>query len=326
MGRFFRPVLWLSLMALFCTGLFVFNNQKVEAIGYGPGDVLINEFTVEGTQWVELLNTTENDIDFDSGNWNFIVTAMGPGGSTSTLMSKIPKRGIITFAMSLPTTTAMLTVDYLGTNIYTVSYGYGFNMGEPHIADVPEDGESASLQQDTSWLIDETPSKGWFNNAIDYTCEQEASSTPPTLTSIAGCLFSQQDISSNLGSVDDPSSAGGLYFEKTGKGKITFNSLLNLTDQTVVSSLQDFGEKMNLLAGSLKFDSTIAQAMSSATATLIMYGLGDYGYISEPKINILDDSGNPISTSSPDYPALNDLDFNTSTGDFTFRTNHFTQY
>jgi len=81
-------------MALFCTGLFVFNNQKVEAIGYGPGDVLINEFTVEGTQWVELLNTTENDIDFDSGNWNFIVTAMGPGGSTSTLMSKIPKRGI----------------------------------------------------------------------------------------------------------------------------------------------------------------------------------------------------------------------------------------
>ncbi len=326
MGRFFRPLFWLLLIVIFSTCLFLFNNQKVEAIGYGPGDVLINEFTVGGTQWVELLNTTESDIDFDSGDWNFIVTAMGPGGSTGTLMGIIPQKGILTSVFSLPTTTAMLSVSYLGTDIYTVSYGAGFNMGEPHIADVPEDGESAALQQDTSWSIDTTPSKGWFNNAIDYDCPATSSTTPPTLSSIASCLLSESSVDTNMDDLSDPSSAGGLYFEKISKGKITFNSLLNLTDGNVVQALQSLGEKLELAAGSLKFDSTLAQDMSSATATLIMYGMDDYGYTSEPKLIIRDDSGVEISTSSPEYPSLNNLTFNTSTGDFTFTTNHFTQY
>lgn len=321
-------MLWLALIVGFSAGLFLFNNQKVEAVGYGPGSILINEFTVGGTQWVELLNTTESDIDFDSGEWNFIVSAMGPGGSTTTLSGKIPQKGILTSAVSLPTTTAMLSVYCADSNTttYTVSYGAGFNMGEPHIADVPEDGESAALQQDTSWSIDTTPSKGWFNNAIDYDCPATSSTTPPTLSSIASCLLFESSVDTNMDDLADPSSAGGLYFEKINKGKITFNSLLNLTDNSVVQALQSLGEKMELAAGSLKFDSTLAQDMSSATATLIMYGMGDYGYTSEPKLIIRDDSGLEISTSSPEYPALNNLTFNTSTGDFTFITNHFTQY
>ena len=49
-----------------------------------PPDVVINEFSVNGAEWVELMNTTESAIDFDSVSWSLVYSEMGPNGATTT--------------------------------------------------------------------------------------------------------------------------------------------------------------------------------------------------------------------------------------------------
>ncbi len=300
------------------------------ALSANAGDVIINEFVPNagsGNEWVELLNTTASPIDLTG--WT-IKDLANPAESLSDL-GTIPPNGIVVFEHAAgwlnndPTTETITLFDDVGTTIHSVSYGSDDEVD----VSAPGDGESAYLLSlPSTWAIaGTTPTKGWFNVAQEFDCVTPPS-FPPTLTSIASCLDGQ-DISSNIGELDNPSATplgepDSLYFEKTGQGKIVFNASLNLTDEATVAILQSLGSAMEISGGHIKFDSTTADAMAATGAKIYMYGLGDLGYSSTPNIVIKDDDGNILGTN--DANAVGDIVYDSNTGELSLTALHFTQF
>ena len=122
----------------------------------------------------------------------------------------------------------------------------------------------------------------------------------------------------------EPTACSGLYFEKTGEGRVTFTASLNLTDEDTAAFLQTLGDKMEASAGSMSFDARTASLLQSAGAEIQMFGLDELGFTSTPGIIVKDDTGEVIDPSSPDYPIISISDY--SGGTLTFTTEHFTQF
>jgi parallel beta-helix repeat protein len=183
-----------------------------------------------------------------------------------------------------------------------------------------------------------TISKGWFNQFLDTIsdCTQppmpDPNSLPVSLHAIATCLANPiiAGVTTNMDGLDDPTHATGLYFDKAGRGRITFTSALNLTDQANRGLLEALGTKMKMHSGKVGLDARTAIIMKNLGATLSIYDLKDLGYnnIGTSSLSILDDNGNPISTSSPDFPTLGNVgwDGNAATGTLTFSASHFTEF
>lgn len=292
-----------------------------------PGDVVINEFQLFGDYWVEFLNTTASDIYFASSTWQFTSNNMGPAGVSTTTISSgmIPANGIFTLSSStlagaLPTSTegTLLSLIDNGTTIYSMSYGSSTFAAEPHMttSSMPATATSSAALLSSTWNSTSSITRGWFN-------------TTPTVDSIIGTINSG-GITTNWASSTDSSAITGLYFEKTGAGRLTFNSTLNLTNASTTALLQDLGNKMTSVAGSMKLDARTALDLKNAGATVAIYGLATNGYnsLSLSDITVKDDSGNTIATSSVDYPTLTTSSWSgaANNGTFTFTTSHFTEF
>ena len=59
---------FLSILLLAVLFFIGFSVQLAKA-QFASGDVVINEFRLDGTQWIELLNTTASDIDLSASTW-----------------------------------------------------------------------------------------------------------------------------------------------------------------------------------------------------------------------------------------------------------------
>ncbi|MCX6781939.1 MAG: fibronectin type III domain-containing protein [Candidatus Magasanikbacteria bacterium] len=324
-------VLAFSVVGFIVAGIFS-SIDRTRAAGYGPGNLIINEFTASGTTWIELMNTTASDIDLSASTWEFVFSPHGaPGPSTTTLSGLVPANGMLTISASLlggPVLTDLL-IYWNGSNIYHVSYGPGGDVAAPSV------GESAILISTSTWSTTSSISKGWFNETTStLNCSTPPAPgpgvTPPSLDAIVSCLPSGVTTNmNNTGSISDPTRASNLWFEKTGSGKINYSSALNLTDQNTRTLLQNLGTKMELEDGRVRLDASTALIMKNAGATLYFYGLNDLGYnnIGTGSILVKDDAGAVIPTSSVDYPDMTGASWSsTNSGTLQFDAEHFSEY
>lgn len=323
--------------------------------------VVINEFVYNpstGNEWVEIINKTNSDIDLTG--WKIEDFA----NHQSTLSGILPANGIKVFdnlgTVSLNNTTSDGNGDtiYLkngsDTIIDEVTYqkqadGTTIN-NTSSVASVAA-GQSLYRTTDggSSWDVTSSPSKGWFNIATTWTCDQlngtGSPATPPILASIAACLSSGSGIVTNMGSLTNPSAATDLSFEKrtnvadsaTAVGKIVFAGPLNLSDQNTVNYLKAAGQKLDMATSGgevrVGLDTIVSGATESnfktAAATITMYGLS--AIHSAPNLLIKNNSGAAILPSdAANYPTVTGVGgvagFNDTLHTYTFTTNHFTTF
>ncbi|MFA7663160.1 MAG: lamin tail domain-containing protein, partial [Patescibacteria group bacterium] len=318
-----------SIFSICMCLMMIFGNFPLAAFAavssINPGDVLINEFVINSeNDWVEFMNTTNDDIDFT--NWVLSSVVFGDMTISDLKIADsyiLPAQGLLTVDLgsdiSNDTGDVLQIKDPANQVIYAVSYGnQPMPDGANHI-DAPGAGQSAVLNSGT-WSISDSPTKGWFNNAGTEGSAPILSELPGICAPAGPCVVG---VVSNMGILEDPSFATGLYFEQTGLGKIEFTNEVNLTDQSVVSDLINLGDLMEMSAGHINFDSELASAMSNAGATLTMYGLE--GYDSEPSLIVSDDEGSVIDPSDENYPEII-TEWDGDAGTLNFTTSHFTQF
>ena len=313
------------VLAALVSGFFVVNT--IAFVGSDPvlGDVIINEFISNGDEWVELLNTTESSIDL-SITPLVLRDFTGGGAPNDTTLSNgiIPAMGLFVYEYSSPKLNnggdAILLVSGANT-ISAISYGDVSHIsGLEAVQNISESaqGKSAALI-DNNWVADQTPTKGWFNDAGEI-------GAAPLLSDIDSILLAS-GLETNIGELGNPSSTpdteagGALYFEKTGMGKIVFEKVLNMSDQATVAVLQSLGTAMEMSGGHIKFDSETADAMNATGAKIYMYGLD---FDSTPNIIVKDDDGNIIDPEDGNYPDITDISY--EYGTLVFDASHFTQF
>lgn len=115
--------------------------------------------------------------------------------------------------------------------------------------------------------------------------------------------------------------ASGLYFEKSGFGKILFTNSLNVTDQSTRSLLVFLGNLLNIQAGRIGLDTNMdlnmnpitSEALQQAGAQLYMYdvntlGIDELADISLDNIIAKDSDTNEILTGGA-IPELTGLEY-----------------
>jgi hypothetical protein len=320
-----------------------------------PGDVLINEIFTNpssGQEWYELFNTTGSNIDLSGWTINRAVTS-----DAISLSGTLPANGIrvfsVTNAHENDAGDVLTLKDGTAADIAVLSYG-NQPAPTPHAA-VPGSDQAAYISDYTLGALVYsvgTPTKGWFNNATDWTCLQLSGTgspaTPPTLSSIATCLSSASGVVTNMGSLADPSAATNLSFEKrtdvadaaTAIGKIVFAGPLNLTDQNTVNYLKAAGQRLDMAASGgevrVGLNTTVSGVagttesnFKNAAATLTMYGLT--AIHAAPNLIVKNNAGTVIpSSDGVNYPTITTsgpgLGFDDGAHTFTFTTNHFTTF
>lgn len=267
--------------------------------------VVINEFSVNGSEWVELMNT-DTAASVDLTGWHL---RQSPGLDQS-LSGTLPAGGLLTFTQSgsqLTDDSGEITLfSNTDATVYSVNYSV-------ETIDPPGPNESARQVPDAradldgSWVTDGSISKGWFNAT-------GGAGQPPSTSTIAS-LITAQGIATNFADLSDHSRATGLWFEKSGKGKIAFSAEMNMTDQTVVAWLQQLGSKLDMSStAQIGLDADVVRSLLNTQATLTMFGLS----LSNPEITIdgqVDSQGQ-----------VTGLSYDQATGTLTFGVPHFTTY
>ncbi|MFA5178374.1 MAG: peptidoglycan-binding protein [Candidatus Paceibacterota bacterium] len=138
------------------------------------------------------------------------------------------------------------------------------------------------------------------------------------------------DITTNLtGCADTPDACTNLYFEKTGRGRITFTATLDLTDEDTITFLQNLNTLMDSIdVGSIQFDARTGLVLKNAGATIMLYGLNALGFNAVPNILVYNDEDSFIDPLNPDHPSLTNLSYDSGIngGTLIFTTSHFTRY
>ncbi|MCK9578623.1 Ig-like domain-containing protein, partial [bacterium] len=337
----------MSLKSKFFFGLFMgiiaFWAQLVSAAT--PGQVVINEFITNpstGQEWYELINTTTSPIDLSGFKIDRTIT-----GDSMSLSGTLPAGGILVFSTDSTAVNdagdAIILKDASNTVISAVSYGTQNYVGYPHLTSAPGSNQSGYVSNtdltNPVYSIS-IPTKGWFNNATDWTCEQLNGqgiipTTNPTLNSIASCLSSQA-ILTNLNGFNDPSNAIELFFERRSDftdatsviGRIEFNNTINLTGTNTLNYLKLLGSKVNIskddrmvFIGLDGADSTIFGAIN---ATITMYSLD--GQSSVPSIVVRSDDGTIINSGDANFPTIFGQSFDINTHALSFSTDGFTSF
>ena len=160
-------------------------------------------------------------------------------------------------------------------------------------------------------VVDHDP--WWMNSAM---------SLPSTLISTFTTIHDNLVTAGILNNIDTcataPNACTGLYFEKTGFGKISFAGTLDLTDGSTTTFLTGLGAKLDMNNGRIALDATTSSLFSSTGATLEMYNIMTSVDVS--KIVVRDESNNILTgvVSSFAYDANNHK--------ISFSAAHFTQF
>ncbi|HBM45802.1 MAG: Ig domain protein group 2 domain protein [Parcubacteria group bacterium GW2011_GWF2_38_76] len=344
---------FIVVIILLCMSVVFIKNISASGPTYLPGNILINEFMtstdVGVSQWYELINTTEDNINLTE--W-VLSSAVNGEINIATILDDdtIPAYGIVVIDTAYNPADDFGDVlqlkDPTAQVIHAVSYGDQPEPAEPNHTDAPTVGSTVALISGV-WGSAPMPTKGWFNDAIDWTCEQingiDSPEVPPTLSSVATCLSSEMSLETNLGegSPINPSAFSSLYFRIPGMGMITFNDNLNLSDQNTVTVIRSLADKLMMsTAGTVGLNPDACDPMSgpcivpapsvfkNVNATVEFYGVNALGFYNVPPILVKDDEGVIIPSDDPSYPTITNLSYDGGQNDGTvyLTTNHFTQF
>jgi hypothetical protein len=289
----------------------------------GTPQVIISEFVSHpssGNEWVELMNTTSADISLSGWKLTQLTTPQTIPHEVDLLplSGTLPANGILVFDVGADKLNndgdSIGLYNNSGTPLLIQRVTYGSVVGytvTTGLETAPAQGQSGATDASGNWKVG-TPTEGWFNGS-------------PTIASIVGGI-NAAGVTTNMDSLSNPSSATGLYFEKTGYGRITFSATLNLTSSSTTAFLQTLGTKMDASAGSMSFDASTATQLKNAGAEIQMYGLPTGDNFQVGDLEVKDDSGNIIATTSPDYPTISGFNYVSTTGIATFSTSHFTSF
>ena len=154
----------LVFVAFVFLGLIFYAN---EAKAVSSGDVVINEFLSNGTEWVEFFNITSSDIDLSNWHIQDRTGANLTGTSTTAVLSgSISAGGFLVANISgskLNNGGDIVTLfDDLDNQINEVSYGSASNA----VVSAPGAGESAYRTSDggNNWAISASSTKGTTNS------------------------------------------------------------------------------------------------------------------------------------------------------------------
>ena len=340
---FKKSFILLIAMLLLVGNFFVANITKASY-----GEIIINEFLSDssGNEWVELLNTTAGGITITGFKLTQLTDPQGTPAEVDLLLLPsvtIPAHGILVFDVGTNKLNNLGDSIGLYTNnpylMHRVTYGtvaggnYSTTIG---LGTAPASGKSGAYISG-AWQTDQNLTKGWFNDAVSYTCPggvltaPGGAPVPPTLASIDTCISTSPTfITTNIGELTDPSAATGLYFEKSISGspvgKITFAGPLNLTDPDTVTYLKAIGEKIDAAkpSGGAKvgLNTSVASAFSGISGAVKMYGVT--GTVA-PNLIIRNNAGT-IITSGGEYPAITLKTFDSNAHTYEFTTSHFTSF
>jgi len=331
-------------VALIGLSVFLYKTKIAEA-AYGQGDMVISEFKLSGTQWVELANNTDLDINLASSTWTLESMQAGPAGTFNNNLTTgvVPARGMLVISGVTMTTgdgfQNKLSLKESGNTIFALSYGQAAFGPEPHVNIGPALGQSGILTGTSTPVLSVTTtiSKGWFNETINsFDCLNPpmpgAGGLPPSLSAIVACIPGITTNMADTSTIPDPTHATGLYFS-TSTGKIDYgSSVLNLTDQNTRDLLETLGTNMKLNGGVIGLDASSSAYMRNPASniTISFYNMGASGYanMNTTSIRVKDDDGNYIPTSSPNFPTLANMNWapGTNGGTFSFGSNHFSEY
>src|SRR3989344_445690 len=322
--RFGREVAKKISVAAMCAAFIFSLLPSVSFISFAasPGDIIINEFVSNGDEWVELLNISDDDVSLSGFTLSELENPQTVPAEILLLelSGTIPAHGILVFdvlgaklnnegdSIALYNGAIDNPANLWQRATYGSVAGYAAEAG---LETASTGGQSAAFA-DSSWSVDSSPSKGWFNDAGEP-------GKAPLLSGVDSIesFLDTAGISSNIGELDNPSETpdseggGALYFEKEGRGKIVFETTLNLSDQDTVAVLQELGEKMEMSDGHIEFDSATADAMNATGAKIYMYELD---FTSPPNIIVKDDEGDTISGTG----IIEDVSYNPETGELSF--------
>lgn len=272
---------------------------------HAQSSLIINEFApAESTEWVEILNKdSANSIDLT----NYKIS----NGSTvlQNLSGSIPKTGLLTFELPAGSITdagdCLVLLDGYNTAQYSISFGTGSCGVGSHLAGVPSAGQTAGLTNGTTWAVIGTPTRGWCNDSFGG-C--------PTISTIVSAINASR-ITTNLGGQSDYSRITGLYFERTGYGRIEFQNTMNLTDSDSLTWLASLDSKLDLSTiGTISLDADLIKNLVNTQATLTMEGLT----FNDPEVwvNGAPDTGGVVSA----------LSYDGTQGRLMFLAAHFTTF
>ncbi len=313
MKKFLRKSLIYLILSVVAIPVSIYTGlltaTKVQAAG--PA-VVISEFVSHpssGSEWVELLNTTGSAVSLVGLN----LTELSNPSTTPTenlmlaLTGTIPAQGLKTFDVSGLNDTGDSVGLYNGVIsnpanlISRVNYGDAAAPYNTNVVGAPAQGKSVGLISG-SYQTNLTPTRGWFNET-------------PTMAQIVAGL--PAGITTNMGTIADPTVATGLYFAKAGAGKITFSSTVNLTDQATVSTLQSLDTDINFSNGVITFLPSTGDALKTLGATLEMDGLTfPNGTVPVIKVDGVITNSNDVDPATVVY----------NNGTLTFDAKHFSIY
>ena len=311
-----------TFTVLVCLAVLVGINAQpsyVKAVASPTPSVVISEFVpkpTSGVEWVELMNTTDSDIDLAGYSLKDVSNPAKP------LSGEIPAHGLFVYTDStwLNQNEDNLTLIGPGdVQIMSVSYGTTKNneVAPPFHAEGKPDNDQAVIVGAGSAQYG-VATRGWFNDA--------GNGTIPKLSDIDATLASGVNpIITNLGELTDPTVASGLYFERPGYGKITFTNTLNLTDAGTVTTISLIASKLSFGQGEVSFSPETQSELQKVGAKIEMYNMSGDTY-STSDIVVYDDVGGIISPSDSGYPTISNFVFDNTSNTIIFDTNHFTKY
>ena len=132
---------------------------------------------------------------------------------------------------------------------------------------------------------------------------------------IDNILSAEEEVESNIGEIEDPSAATGLFFEKPGFGRIEFRATLDLTDPDVISWLQQLESLLDLSTlNKIGLDADLVQELIDTEATLTMYNVT----LNNPKIL--------VDGAEDEEGVVSNLVYNQEADTLTFTAAHFTEF
>lgn len=318
--------------------------------GWDSSLLLVEFYSYGETDWIELQNSTTENIYLESGRTLEISNELGVTGMIN-LSGMVPAMGLLTVDVTLNDTGWKLELKNSTWETANL-VDYGSLTWAPFHVDAPTETSGAALIMDAGnpiWILS-TPTKWRLNEAIDYDdCVQIQNLTPwvdmpPLLSSVADCLATPERwwIFTNMWYISDPTrtpveEGDELYFELEWYGKILFNNSLNLSDQNTRSILVFLWDLLDLEAGRIWLDTDIddmwivSDALEQAGAQLYMYNVNSLWIDSLDDVSLesiipKDSDTNEILTWE-DIPELTWLQYSTdNSGTLIFDASHFTTF
>lgn len=291
----------------FCYSLMVLAfSFSVFPILANATSIIISEVNPAG-DWVELQNTTASDVDLTG--WE--VSRMANAGSSSiavdqsvSLSGAIPANGLVTVSVPNLDSEVDIVSLYEGDLVDQVAYG---NVDYDLATTTPPTSNNSLAFYSDSWH-DESATLGWFNH-------------PNTGLSLLD--FKQDlldlDIDTNLADLVNPTQATGLYFDKSGVGRIEFPDELNLTSGGTVATFENFANNLTIANKLVEFNPESSSVLKNSSSTITMRGLTNDYTVNSLKVTsggVVVDTDQAIASFSQDSETKN----------VTIDVNHFTKF